>query len=70
MLSTRIVYLALLTLGNMAMAQTSQLPATDEAAYCTYLAEQAKAQSDLLRTPNAVGAFTQPDTGLPTQLVG
>jgi hypothetical protein len=38
-------------------------------AYCTYLTEQAKAQSDLLRTPNAIAAFTQPDTGLPTQVV-
>jgi hypothetical protein len=44
-------------------------PSEDDA-YCTYLTEQAKAQSDLLRTPNAIGAFTQPDTGLPTQLVG
>lgn len=73
-MSPRIVNLALLfaqlTLGNIAIAQTAQLPATDEGAYCTYLTEQAKAQSDLLRTPNAVGAFTQPDTGLPTQLVG
>jgi hypothetical protein len=70
MSSPRVIYLALLTLGNIAMAQIPQLPATDEGAYCTYLTEQAKAQSDLLRTPNAVGAFTQPDTGLPTQLVG
>jgi len=47
-------------------------PATpdENAAYCNYLTEQAKAQSDLLRTPSAVGAFTQPETGLPTQLVG
>lgn len=44
-------------------------PQSDPQAYCTYLTEQAKAQGDLLRTPNAVGAFTQPETGLPTQLV-
>jgi hypothetical protein len=41
----------------------------DSQAYCKYLTEQAHAQSDLLRTPNALGAFTQPETGLPTQLV-
>jgi hypothetical protein len=41
----------------------------DSQAYCKYLTEQAQAQSDLLRTPNALGAFTQPETGLPTQLV-
>ena len=42
---------------------------TDQQAYCTYLTEQAQAQSDLLRTPSGLAAFTQPDTGLPTQLV-
>lgn len=41
----------------------------DQQAYCSYLSEQAKAQSDLLRTPNAIGGFTQPETGLPTQVV-
>jgi hypothetical protein len=62
------VFLSLLMLFGpaLAKAQTSQ---TDAQAYCTYLSEQAKAQSDLLRTPNALGAFTQPETGLPTQLV-
>jgi hypothetical protein len=49
-----------------ARAQTLQ---ADQQAYCTYLTEQAKAQSDLLRTPNAVGGLTQPETGLPTQVV-
>jgi hypothetical protein len=48
---------------------TPQVPSSDPQAYCTYLNEQAHAQSDLLRTPNGVAAFTQPDTGLPTQLV-
>jgi hypothetical protein len=41
----------------------------DQKAYCVYLDEQAKAQSDFLRTPDALGGFTQPDTGLPMQLV-
>jgi hypothetical protein len=42
---------------------------TDQQAYCAYLTEQAKAQSEFLRTPSATGGFTQPDTGLPQQLV-
>jgi hypothetical protein len=41
----------------------------DQKAYCVYLDEQAKAQSDFLRTPDALAGFTQPDTGLPMQLV-
>jgi hypothetical protein len=61
------VFVLALLGGELAVAQS---PASDEGAYCAYLTEQAKAQSDLLRTPNAVGALTQPDTGLPTQLVG
>jgi hypothetical protein len=43
---------------------------TDAGTYCNYLVEQAQAQSDLLRTPAASGGLTQPETGLPTQLVG
>jgi hypothetical protein len=70
--------LALLMSGVAASAQQVQAgalatpaPAPDEnAAYCNYLTEQARAQSDLLRTPSAIGAFSQPETGLPTQLVG
>ena len=42
---------------------------TDQMAYCSYVMEQAKAQRDLLRTPIALAGFTQPETGLPTQLV-
>jgi hypothetical protein len=47
----------------------AQSPNADQQAYCSYLTEQAQAQSDLLRTPNGIASFTQPDTGLPTQLV-
>jgi hypothetical protein len=43
---------------------------TDQLAYCSYVMEQAQAQRDLLRTPIAAGGFTQPETGLPLQLVG
>lgn len=42
----------------------------DSLAYCSYVMEQAEAQRDLLRTPIAFGGFTQPETGLPMQLVG
>jgi hypothetical protein len=42
---------------------------TDQQAYCAYLTEQAEAQRDLLRTPTAAAGFTQPETGLPLQVV-
>jgi hypothetical protein len=42
----------------------------DPLAYCSYVMEQAAAQRDLLRTPLAFGGFTQPETGLPLQLIG
>lgn len=42
----------------------------DQLAYCSYVMEQAQAQRDLLRTPIASAGLTQPETGLPTQLVG
>jgi len=41
----------------------------DQEAYCKYVTEQAAAQRDLLRTPNAVAGVTQPNTGLPMQVV-
>lgn len=41
----------------------------DQQAYCKYVAQEAEAQRDLLLTPNAVGGITQPNTGLPLQLV-
>jgi hypothetical protein len=55
-----------LTCAAAAVAQNIQ---ADQQTYCTYLTEQAKAQSDFLRTPDVLALFTQPDTGLPTQLV-
>jgi hypothetical protein len=42
----------------------------DQMAYCSYVMEQAQAQRDLLRTPIASAGMTQPETGLPLQLVG
>jgi hypothetical protein len=62
------VYLLFLMLFAPCLLNAQSSPG-DAQAYCTYLDEQAKAQSDLLRTPSALGAFTQPETGLPTQLV-
>jgi hypothetical protein len=52
--------------STFAMAQNVQ---ADPQAYCAYLDEQAKAQSDFLRTPVALTGLTQPETGLPTQVV-
>jgi len=43
--------------------------AQDDKAYCSYVSEQALAQRNLLRTPTATAGFTQPETGLPMQLV-
>lgn len=51
------------------LTQDGRINPIDPQAYCIYLTEQALAQSDLLKTPKALGAFTQPETGLPTQLV-
>ncbi|MGB0063946.1 MAG: hypothetical protein WBP85_05820 [Terracidiphilus sp.] len=42
----------------------------DADSFCAYQMEQAEAQRDLLRTPVAAGGLTQPETGLPTQVVG
>jgi hypothetical protein len=60
-----------------ALAQTAQTKTSAAAsrelserqAYCEYVAQQAMAQRDLLLTPSATAGFTQPNTGLPMQLV-
>lgn len=71
-------YICLLAFLGFSLAKAQDQPAAqgltqdgqiDPQSYCTYLTEQALAQSDLLKTPKALGAFTQPETGLPTQLV-
>ncbi|MGD0858419.1 MAG: hypothetical protein ABR912_03775 [Terracidiphilus sp.] len=61
-----ILALLLLFISAHAEAQNSE---ADQKAYCVYLAEQAKAQSNFLRSPDALAGFTQPETGLPMQLV-
>jgi hypothetical protein len=42
---------------------------SDQQAYCRYVTEQAAAQKYLLLVPDAVAGITQPNTGLPMQLV-
>jgi hypothetical protein len=58
---------ALLTMT--AAAPVLAADGNDQMAYCSYLMEQAQAQRDLLRSPMALAGLTQPETGLPTQLV-
>jgi hypothetical protein len=58
-----------LLLPSLSICAAAQSAQTDQQAYCAYLTEQAKAQTDFLRAPTALGYFTQPDTGLPQQLV-
>ena len=43
---------------------------SDSQAYCAYVMDQPQAQRDLLRTPTALAGYTQPETGLPMQVVG
>jgi hypothetical protein len=60
------LFLTLSLLSIPLCAQASK----DSDAYCTYQLEQAEAQRNLLRTPTAEAGLTQPETGLPTQVVG
>lgn len=56
--------------GLFATACAQAQNQSDQLAYCSYVMEQAEAQRDLLRTPVGFGGFTQPETGLPMQVVG
>lgn len=60
------VLLVVLVVPGPAFAQK----ANEEEAYCSYVREQAQAQRDLLRSPSGLAGFTQPETGLPMQVVG
>src|SRR5580698_8046708 len=51
------------------LVPTARAGDEEQQAYCKYVTQQAAAQRDLLRTPDAIGGFTQPNTGLPTQVV-
>jgi hypothetical protein len=61
---------SLLAAGLLCAAPAIARGQQDQQAYCTYVMEQAQAQRNLLRTPTATAGFTQPETGLPMQLVG
>jgi hypothetical protein len=62
--------LCLLLAFSFLVRPLSAQSSRDSDAYCTYLMEQGEAQRDLLRTPAAAAGLTQPETGLPTQIVG
>jgi hypothetical protein len=61
---------SLVAAGLLCAGSTIASGQQDQQAYCTYVMEQAQAQRNLLRTPTATAGFTQPETGLPMQLVG
>jgi hypothetical protein len=69
----RLAIAALLVLSGRGFAEdtkkTNVRNPNDQQAYCEYVTQQAEAQSNLLRTPSAVAGISQPNTGLPTQLV-
>jgi len=58
-----------LTLASILFVPAIASAQTDQQAYCAYVMEQAQAQRDLLRTPVAIAGFTQPETGLPVQIL-
>jgi hypothetical protein len=61
---------SILAAGLLCAAPAITRGQQDQQAYCTYVMEEAQAQRNLLRTPTATAGFTQPETGLPMQLVG
>jgi len=63
------IVLLLLTAAFAADAKDQDRKNDDALAYCKYVTEQAAAQRYLLLAPNAVAGLTQPNTGLPTQVV-
>lgn len=58
-----------LLLVSAAFAADTKNESADSQAYCRYVIEQAAAQRYLLLVPDAIAGVTQPNTGLPTQLV-
>jgi hypothetical protein len=61
--------MAALLLVSLAFADDPTTELSDSQAYCRYITEQAAAQKYLLLVPDAIAGVTQPNTGLPTQLV-
>ena len=64
----KMVVTAVVVLGS-AGASAQKTGSSDPQALCEYATEQATARRDLLLTPDAVAGVTQPETGLPAQLV-
>jgi hypothetical protein len=64
-----ILFLLAVLLFTASVRASAQNLEADQQAYCAYLAEQSKSQTDFLRSPTALAGFTQPETGLPTQFV-
>ena len=64
-----LMLLPVLSMAGAWVRATGENVLTDQQTYCAYVTEPAKAQSGFLRSPTALGAFTQPETGLPQQLV-
>ena len=67
--SAGFVVVLLLISGAFAADAKDKNKDKDQQAYCQYVTEQAAAQRDLLLVPNAVAGVTQPNTGLPMQVV-
>src|ERR1700722_5834909 len=63
------VSLTALLLVSIALADDPATELSDAQAYCRYITEQAAAQKYLLLVPDAIAGLTQPNTGVPTQLV-
>src|SRR5579859_908 len=70
-LNAKFALAALLLVSTQAFAAAVEnaKQTTDQQAYCNYVTQQAMAQRDLLLMPNADAGMTQPNTGLPMQLV-
>jgi len=64
-----ILFLLAVLFFTASVRASAQNLEADQQAYCAYLAEQSKAQTDFLRSPTGLAGLTQPETGLPTQFV-
>jgi len=71
---TIVIGAAVLAMCGSAFTQSTNQPVpvntlSDHQAFCDYVTQQAMAQRDLLLMPRATAGVTQPDTGLPMQMV-
>jgi hypothetical protein len=63
MFPTLLLGAAMLLVSNRAFSQSDE-----QSAYCTYVTQEAMAQRNLLRAPDAVAGIAQPNTGTAPQL--